>query len=90
MRNRSPLVRVPDKRGASSRVEVRMPDPAANSYLALAVVVKAGLDGIKNRLDPGPPVNKNIYTMSQRERRKVQKKWEEWWEKNRAQLLPDG
>jgi glutamine synthetase len=71
MRNRSPLVRIPEKRGMSTRVEVRMPDPSANSYLALAVMLKSGLDGIHNRIDPGPPVNKNIYAMSQRERRRL-------------------
>jgi glutamine synthetase len=71
MRNRSPLVRVPEKRGQSTRVEVRMPDPSANPYLALAVTLKAGLEGIKNRIDPGPPIDKNIYTMSQRERRRL-------------------
>ncbi len=70
LRNRSPLVRVPEKRGQSTRIEVRMPDPSANPYLALAVMLKAGLDGIQNRFDPGPPINKNIYTMSQRERRR--------------------
>ncbi|MFQ5788920.1 MAG: type I glutamate--ammonia ligase [Acidobacteriota bacterium] len=71
MRNRSPLVRVPEKRGQSTRIEVRMPDPSANPYLALAVMLKAGLEGIRNRIDPGPPVNKNIYRMSQRERRRL-------------------
>jgi glutamine synthetase len=71
MRNRSPLVRVPDKRGFSTRMEVRMPDPSANSYLALAVMLKSGLDGVKNRIAPGPPINKNIYAMSQRERRRL-------------------
>ena len=71
MRNRSPLVRVPEKRGSGTRIEVRMPDPSANPYLALAVMLKAGLDGIKNKIDPGPPVNKNIYKMSHRERRRL-------------------
>jgi glutamine synthetase len=71
MRNRSPLVRVPERRGPSTRIEVRMPDPSANPYLALGAMLKAGLDGIKNEIDPGPPVNKNIYTMSQRERRRL-------------------
>ena len=46
-----------------------MPDPSCNPYLALAVMLRSGLDGIENDIDPGPPVNKNIYTMSQRERR---------------------
>ena len=71
MKNRSPLVRIPDKRGNSTRVEVRMPDPSANPYLALAVMLKAGLVGIKEKVDPGAPVNKNIYTMSQREKRRL-------------------
>jgi glutamine synthetase len=68
-RNRSPLVRVPASRGANTRVELRMPDPSCNPYLALAAMLRAGLDGIERELDPGPPVNKNIYKMSHRERR---------------------
>jgi len=68
-KNRSPLVRVPAARGTSTRIELRMPDPSCNPYLALAVMLRAGLDGIEKKLDPGPPVNKNIYTMSHRERR---------------------
>jgi glutamine synthetase len=71
MKNRSPLVRVPDKRGKGTRCEVRMPDPSANAYLALAVMLKAGLAGIKERIEPGPPVDKNIYTMSQREKSRL-------------------
>ncbi len=69
LKNRSPLIRVPAARGVATRVELRMPDPSCNPYLALAVMLRAGLDGIEKRTDPGPPVNKNIYTMSQRERR---------------------
>jgi glutamine synthetase len=46
-----------------------MPDPSCNPYLALAVMLRAGLDGIDRELDPGAPVNKNIYKMSHRERR---------------------
>jgi glutamine synthetase len=68
-RNRSPLVRVPASRGANTRIELRMPDPSCNPYLALAVMLRAGLDGVERELDPGPPVNKNIYKMSHRERR---------------------
>jgi len=68
-KNRSPLVRVPAARGAATRIELRMPDPACNPYLALAVVLRAGLDGIEKNLDPGPPITKNIFTMSHRERR---------------------
>ena len=67
-RNRSPLARVPDRRGTGTRVELRMPDPSCNPYLALAVMLASGLDGIQQKLDPGPPVNKNIYEMSRRER----------------------
>ncbi|MFQ5669652.1 MAG: glutamine synthetase family protein [Acidobacteriota bacterium] len=70
-KNRSPLIRVPDRRGAGTRCELRMPDPSCNPYLALTVMLTAGLDGIANRTDPGPPVNKNVYKMSQRERRRL-------------------
>jgi len=68
-RNRSPLLRVPAARGSETRVELRMPDPSCNPYLALAVVLRAGLDGIAQHLDPGPPVDKDIARMSFRERR---------------------
>src|SRR5881392_4242043 len=47
MRNRSPLIRVPDRRGLGTRIELRSPDPAANPYLALAVMLAAGLDGVE-------------------------------------------
>jgi len=70
-KNRSPLVRVPDRRGMSTRCEVRMPDPSCNPYLALAVMLASGLDGIENEIDPGPPVNKNIWKMSQREKKRL-------------------
>ncbi len=68
-KNRSPLVRVPAARGASTRIELRTPDPSCNPYLAFAVMLRAGLAGIDGELDAGPPVNKNIYKMSHRERR---------------------
>jgi glutamine synthetase len=68
-KNRSPLVRVPAARGTATRIELRMPDPSCNPYLALAVMLRAGLDGIEKKLDPGPPINKNIFEMSHRERR---------------------
>ncbi|MEM8932179.1 MAG: type I glutamate--ammonia ligase [Acidobacteriota bacterium] len=70
-KNRSPLVRVPAKRGMSTRCEVRMPDPSCNPYLAFAVMLAAGLDGIERELDAGAPVNKNIFSMSQREKRRL-------------------
>jgi glutamine synthetase len=68
-KNRSPLIRVASARGADTRIELRMPDPSCNPYLAFAVMLRAGLDGIEQQMDPGPPVNKNISRMSQRERR---------------------
>jgi glutamine synthetase len=70
-KNRSPLVRVPAKRGMSTRCEVRVPDPACNPYLALAVMLASGLDGIERKLDPGEPVNQNIFTMSERQKRRL-------------------
>lgn len=70
-RNRSPLVRVPAKRGNSTRCEVRLPDPSCNPYLAFAVMLRAGLEGVENHFDPGPPVNKNIFTMSAREKKRL-------------------
>jgi glutamine synthetase len=69
-RNRSPMVRIPARRGKGTRLEVRMPDPASNPYLALAVQLAAGLDGIRSKLTPPEPVDKNIWTLSVRERRK--------------------
>lgn len=66
--NRSPLIRIPAARGSSARVELRCPDPAANPYLALAVCLAAGLDGIKNKLTPPDSVDKNIFTMTQEEK----------------------
>ena len=71
MRNRSPLLRVPDRRGAGTRVECRMPDPAANPYLALATMLAAGLDGIKTKASSREPVNTNIWEMSHREKRRL-------------------
>jgi glutamine synthetase len=68
-KNRSPLVRVPASRGLSTRIEVRSPDPAANPYLALAVMLKAGLDGIKNKLALVPHTDRNIYVMDESERK---------------------
>lgn len=71
MRNRSPLIRVPERRGLGTRVELRSPDPAANPYLALAVMLAAGLDGVANKADWREPVNENIWEMSHRERRRL-------------------
>ncbi|MCT4605926.1 MAG: type I glutamate--ammonia ligase [Marinisporobacter sp.] len=65
--NRSPLVRIPAKRGNSTRIELRNPDPSANPYLALAAILKAGLDGIKNKINPPAPVMSNVYHMDDAE-----------------------
>jgi glutamine synthetase len=71
MRNRSPLIRIPERRGQGTRVELRMPDPAANPYLALAVMLAAGLEGIETQADWREPVNVNIWEMSHREKRRL-------------------
>src|SRR6195256_3745627 len=71
MRNRSPLIRVPDRRGSGTRLELRSPDPSANPYLALAVMLAAGLDGIETEADYREPVNENIWEMSHREKRRL-------------------
>ena len=70
-RNRSPLIRIPAIRGDNTRVEVRNPDPSCNPYLALAVMLKAGLDGIKNKIEPPEPVSENLYQMSAHDRKKI-------------------
>ena len=67
-KNRSPLIRVPATRGAGTRVELRCPDPSANPYLALACLLAAGLDGIKNNLTPPDSVERNIFKMDTDER----------------------
>ncbi|WP_033544063.1 type I glutamate--ammonia ligase [Planococcus sp. CAU13] len=69
--NRSPLIRIPASRGLSTRIEVRSVDPAANPYLAMAVLLGAGLDGIKRKLTPPKPVDRNIYAMNKKERQAV-------------------
>lgn len=62
--NRSALVRIPSSRGLSTRTEVRSPDPSCNPYLALAMMLKAGLDGVTNKLTAPDPVNLDIYHMT--------------------------
>jgi len=71
MRNRSPMLRIPERRGLGTRVEHRVPDPAANPYLALAVMLAAGLDGVRTKADHREPVNENIWEMSHREKRRL-------------------
>ncbi|HET7658515.1 MAG TPA: type I glutamate--ammonia ligase [Bacillales bacterium] len=67
LRNRSPLIRIPASRGLSTRIEVRSVDPSANPYLAMAVLLASGLDGVKNKLTPPKPVDRNIYIMDDEE-----------------------
>ncbi len=67
--NRSPLIRIPAARGEGTRVELRCPDPSANPYLALAVCLRAGLEGIENRIMPPESVDCNIFQMSEQEKK---------------------
>lgn len=67
-RNRTPLIRIPASRGLSTRVEVRSVDPSTNPYLAMAVLLAAGLDGVKNNLTAPDPIDQNIYEMAKEER----------------------
>ncbi len=68
--NRSALIRIPSKRGKSTRCELRNPDVACNPYLAFSVMLAAGLKGIEDKLDAPEPVEKNIYSLSEEERKK--------------------
>jgi glutamine synthetase len=70
-KNRSPMIRVPARRGVGTRCEVRMPDPSCNPYLALTVMLASGLDGIERGLECGEPVNRNIFDMSLREKKRL-------------------
>ena len=63
-RNRSALMRIPASRGLGTRVEVRCPDPTCNPYLAFAMMLNSGLDGIKNKLTAPNPVDLNIFDMT--------------------------
>ncbi|WP_079526449.1 type I glutamate--ammonia ligase [Halobacillus hunanensis] len=62
--NRSCMIRVPMTRGKGTRFEVRNPDPTANPYLTLAVLIKAGLEGIRNELDAGEAETRNLYEVT--------------------------
>lgn len=66
--NRSALIRIPAARGQSTRVELRCPDPSCNPYLAFAVCLAAGLDGIERGLVPPDEVTANIFSMDKQER----------------------
>jgi glutamine synthetase len=72
--NRSAIIRVPvneKNNSKSKRVEFRAPDPSANPYLAFSSIVAAGLDGIKKKIDPGNPVDSDIYKMSDQDKSRL-------------------
>jgi len=69
--NRSSLIRIPAGRGLSTRLEFRSPDPTCNPYLTFAVILAAGMDGIKRGIDPGDPVDLNVYHLSPEERKSM-------------------
>jgi glutamine synthetase len=71
-RNRSAACRIPyTTNPKAKRVEVRFPDPLANPYLAFAAMLMAGLDGVKNKLDPGSPVDKDLYDLPPQELKQI-------------------
>jgi glutamine synthetase len=72
-RNRSASCRIPLVTNPKARrVEVRFPDPTANSYLAFAAMLMAGLDGVQNKIHPGDPIDKNLYDLPPAQAKKVQ------------------
>ena len=73
MRNRSCCTRIPTYSSSpeSRRIEFRLPDPACNPYLAFAAMLMAGLDGLINKIDPGPPMDVDLYSLSPEEAAKV-------------------
>lgn len=71
-RNRSAAVRIPHVTGAAARrIEVRFPDPLANSYLAYTAMLMAGIDGIENKIHPGDPIDKNLYDLPPEEAKEI-------------------
>ncbi|HEO64859.1 MAG TPA: type I glutamate--ammonia ligase [Spirochaetes bacterium] len=73
-RNRSAAVRIPmySQNPKAKRIEVRFPDPSCNPYLAMSALLMAGLDGIQNKIDPGEPLDKDIYDLPAEELAKVE------------------
>jgi glutamine synthetase len=72
-RNRSAAVRIPmySPNPKAKRIEFRPPDPSCNPYLAFSAMVLAGIDGIENKIDPGEPLDKDIYDLSPEELKEV-------------------
>jgi len=69
--NRSPLIRIPSERGLNTRIELRSPDPSCNPYLAMAVCLRAGLDGLARGELPPPPCYENLYELTDRRREEL-------------------
>jgi glutamine synthetase len=69
--NRSALIRIPAKRGNATRLELRSPDPSCNPYLALSVILEAILDGVTKKTKPPLDVDKNIFKMDDKERKRA-------------------
>jgi glutamine synthetase len=69
--NRSTMVRIPAARGNATRIEVRSVDPSANPYLAMSGLLASGLEGVKNEMSPLSPLKKNLFKMSDAERRRL-------------------
>ena len=75
-RNRSALVRVPvyfkgPEYASQKRAEFRSADPSVNPYLALSCIMMAGLDGVKKKIEPGDPVDEDVYELSQERKRSL-------------------
>lgn len=71
--NRSAVIRIPMYSASpnSKRIEFRVPDPSCNPYLAFSAILMAGLDGIQNKIDPGEPLDRNIYDLKPEELKNV-------------------
>ena len=65
--NRSPLIRVPSSKDCDKKIELRFPDPSANPYLALAAIISAGMDGIRNKEMPKEREDRNLFSMTEQE-----------------------
>eukprot|EP01090_Pellita_catalonica_P010558 TRINITY_DN21993_c0_g1_i2.p1 TRINITY_DN21993_c0_g1~~TRINITY_DN21993_c0_g1_i2.p1 ORF type:complete len:505 (+),score=86.71 TRINITY_DN21993_c0_g1_i2:112-1626(+) len=70
-RNRSAAIRIPVAHPKATRLEFRTPDPSCNPYFNFAAILMAGLDGIQNKIDPGQPLDKDIYSLSDEELAKI-------------------
>ncbi|HEX6926213.1 MAG TPA: type I glutamate--ammonia ligase [Longimicrobiaceae bacterium] len=71
LHNRSPMIRIPMERGEDTRCEVRIADASANPYLALAVQIATGAQGLREEMDPGEPINKSLWTLTPREKQRL-------------------